>query len=78
MQNGSTCIGGLPLKSHGWEGVVAHCHKSASQENIIPHIANPGKDQNSMKSFYWMGIAFAQLKNQKIVSWPIVSQGPSV
>lgn len=44
----------------GWLGAVAHGCCPASQENIVPLITSPGKDQasNFEDSFYWIHTAF--------------------
>lgn len=44
----------------------------------IPHIGGLGKYQNLKFSFYRMGISLASLRSQKVLSWTIISRGPSV
>lgn len=49
-------------------GAVAGCHCPAPGESIRPHIAMPGKGQNSKNGFCWMCMASVPLQSLKVIS----------
>lgn len=65
---------------YGYHEHVAGCHRPASYERIIPHVASPGKDP---RSEFKAGLppnvyGFRTIKSEKILSQTILSRGLSV
>lgn len=74
-------MGCLPSWLCGGLGAATYCYCSASQEGIVPHIANPGEDNDSNFEVWFLLSAYhfqTIVKWKKNATWIVITRGLAV